>query len=63
MGKLREANIDPMNYVSFYGLRTHSELKGQLVINLLYRFLDQVLIFASAGDGAYLRPLQVDDRR
>ena len=36
MGKLREANIDPMKYVSFYGLRTHSELKGQLVINLLF---------------------------
>ena len=31
LGRLRDANIDPMNYISFYGLRTHSELKGQLV--------------------------------
>lgn len=31
LGKLREAKIDPLNYISFYGLRTHSQLNRQLV--------------------------------
>ena len=31
MGKLRGAHIDPLAYVSFYGLRTHSELHNQPV--------------------------------
>ena len=31
MTRLRDANIDPLNYISFYGLRTHSELYDQLV--------------------------------
>lgn len=29
--KLRDANIDPLNYISFYGLRTHSRLNKELV--------------------------------
>ena len=31
MARLRDANIDPMNYVTFCGLRTHAQLNGQLV--------------------------------
>ncbi|KAK2717720.1 hypothetical protein QYM36_006488, partial [Artemia franciscana] len=36
MGKLREANIDPSEYITFYGLRNHSNLNGQLVTELIY---------------------------
>lgn len=36
LGRLRDANIDPLNYISFYALRTHSELNDQLVTELIY---------------------------
>jgi len=36
MGKLRGAHIDPLAYVSFYGLRTHSELHNQPITELIY---------------------------
>ena len=37
MGKLRKVGIDPLAYVSFYGLRTHSELNNQPVKRFHYQ--------------------------
>ncbi|KAK4012263.1 phospholipase D1 isoform X1 [Daphnia magna] len=34
--KLRAANLDPLAYISFYGLRTHSQLNKHLVTELIY---------------------------
>lgn len=55
LGRLRDANIDPMNYISFYGLRTHSELKGQLVTELIYvhsklMIVDDVLVICGSAN-------------
>lgn len=37
MNRLKAAGIeDPSNYISFYGLRTHSVLNGEPITELIY---------------------------
>ncbi|XP_071452786.1 phospholipase D1 [Hetaerina americana] len=36
LNRLKEAGIDPKDYISFYGLRTHSVLNNDLVTELIY---------------------------
>ncbi|XP_046394345.1 phospholipase D1 [Ischnura elegans] len=36
LNRLKEAGIDPKEYISFYGLRTHSVLHNDLVTELIY---------------------------